>query len=150
MLAVAGAAAAAAIAATSGGGTKGRRVVVAVSPLRAAPPPAPRPSQTTSTKGKPKPKPTALISWPRTSGYTIILASLPLSGGGAQARKRALTALKDGLRHVGVLVSSSYPSLHPGYYIVFSGVYQSLEDAQAALPDARRHFRTAYPSPIVR
>jgi len=149
MLVVAGAGAAAAIAATSGGGTKGRHVVVAVSPLKAAPPPSATPSQTTSTT-KGKPKPSALISWPRASGYTIILASLPLTGGGAQARRRGLAALKDGLRHVGVLVSSSYPSLHPGYYILFSGVYQSLEEAQAALPDARRHFRTAYASPIVR
>jgi hypothetical protein len=31
-----------------------------------------------------------------------------------------------------VLDSSRYPSLHPGYYVVFSGVYDSLSSAQAA------------------
>jgi hypothetical protein len=151
MLIVAGAGAAAAIAAGGDNSGGGRHVIVAVSPLRAAPaPPPPPPAKTRAKGGKPGKRPAKLISWPLTNGYTVILASLPLKDGGAPARKRAIEALKNGLRQVGVLVSSSYPSLHPGYYIVFSGIYQSQEDAQAALPAARRHFKTAYARPIVR
>ncbi len=79
-----------------------------------------------------------------------MLTSLPVSGGPARAKAKALRALKHGLTQVGVLVSSSYPSLHPGYYVVFSGVYASREEAQAGLPVARRTFPGAYASPVVR
>jgi hypothetical protein len=91
-----------------------------------------------------------LISWPGTGGYTLILASLPVSGGPAAAKKQALGALRRGLDQVGVLVSSSYASLHPGYYVVFGGVYESDEEAQADLQAARRFFPSAYASPVVR
>ena len=150
-LTVACAGAAAAIAATGGNSGHGRRVIVAVSPLRAAPPPAPPRSPTVPQGPGKAARPAAkLISWPSSNGYTVVLASLPLGDGIAPARKKALAALKGGLPQVGLLVSSSYPSLHPGYYIVFSGIYPSQEDAQAALPAARRLFETAYARPIVR
>jgi hypothetical protein len=35
-----------------------------------------------------------------------------------------------------VLDSSTYPSLHPGYYVVFSGIYASSAQASTALPAA--------------
>jgi hypothetical protein len=91
-----------------------------------------------------------LIAWPRTNGYTIVLASLPLSAGAAAARAKALAAVRAGLSQVGVLVSSSYPSLQPGYYVVFSGVFPSLEEAQSSLQDAKSSFPSAYARPIVR
>jgi hypothetical protein len=31
-----------------------------------------------------------------------------------------------------VIDSSRYSSLHPGYFVVFSGIYASLNDAQSA------------------
>ena len=49
-----------------------------------------------------------------------------------------------------LLVSSSYPSLQPGYYVVFSGVYASLEEAQSAVQDAKSTFPSAYARPIAR
>ena len=145
-LLVAAAGTAAAIAARGGPKHHGRAAAVAVSPLRPAPAPkAPKPP----TPPK-KPSGQGLIAWPSTNGYTIVIASLPLSLGGNAARARANAAVKDGLDHVGVLVSSSYASLQPGYYVVFSGTYPSLADAQADLASAKDHFPAAYARPIVR
>jgi hypothetical protein len=148
-LLVAAAGAAAAIAATRGT-TKGTRTLVAVSPLRPAPaPPAPkkaRPKPTARPKGVRK----GLISWPAGNGYTIVLATLPLAQGASAARAQALQALKHGLPHVGILVSSSYPSLQPGYYIVFSGIFPSLQEAQSSLDAAKAFFPSASARPIAR
>jgi hypothetical protein len=144
-LLVAAAGTAAAIAARGGPKRHGQAAAVAVSPLRPAPatpvvkPPRPK-----------KPSGQGLIAWPSTNGYTIVHASLPLAQGGNAARARANAALKAGLDHVGVLVSSSYASLQPGYYVVFSGIYPSLADAQADLAAAKDHFPAAYARPIVR
>ena len=71
-----------------------------------------------------------LIAWPGQPAYTIVLASLPVSSGKTAARQKALQALHAGLGpDVGVLSSSDYSSLHPGYYVIFSGVYKSQAEA---------------------
>jgi hypothetical protein len=137
--------AAASIAATRGGRSNGSHALLALSPLQPAPPPpAGTPKAAEHSTGQ------KLIPWPATNGYTIVLASLPLSDGAGAARTKALAALKAGLTQVGVLVSSSYPSLQPGYYVVFSGVFASLEEAQSALETAKTPFPSAYARPIVR
>ena len=59
------------------------------------------------------------------------------------ALARARAARKKGLPQVGVLDSSRYASLHPGYWVVFSGVYTSEAEATSALEDARKGSRTA-------
>jgi hypothetical protein len=146
-LIVATAGAGASIAATGGGASGGTHALVALSALQPAPPP-PAPS-TPKPAGKGK-QGQRLIAWPATNGYTIVLASLPLTEGAGVARAKALAALKTGLPEVGVLVSSSYPSLQPGYYVVFSGVFASLEEAQSSLQTAKSSFPSAYARPIVR
>ncbi len=74
-----------------------------------------------------------LIEWPRgRSGWALVLASVPTSGGRDPAVARARDALEADLPQVGVLDSSRFSSLHPGYYVVFSGVYGSLSEAQDA------------------
>jgi len=89
-----------------------------------------------------------LIVWPGPSAYTIVLASLPVSGGKAAARQRALEALHSGLGpDVGVLASSDYSSLHPGYYVIFSGVYGSQSEAQKHRAAAQR---AGFDSPYVK
>lgn len=89
-----------------------------------------------------------LIVWPGPAAYTIVLASLPVSSGKAVARQKALDALHSGrLDDVGVLASSDYSSLHPGYYVVFSGVYKSQSEATKHLPAASR---AGFNSPYVK
>ena len=94
----------------------------------------------------PAPNPNALAVWPAgESGYTDILESLPVTGGRAAAVTRARLAKRAGLKQVGVLASSQYSSLHPGYYVVFSGIYASQSQASAGLGTAHQHgFPDAY------
>jgi SPOR domain len=146
-LIVATAGAAASIAATNGRASGGSHPLVALSALQPAPPPPAPSTPKPAGQGKPGQR---LVAWPGTNGYTIVLASLPLSVGAGVARAKALAAVKAGLPEVGVLVSSSYPSLQPGYYVVFSGVFASLEEAQSALQAAKSSFPSAYARPIVR
>ena len=61
------------------------------------------------------------------TGYTDRARVRPRSRRGraaAVARARARRRRR-GLPRVGVLVSSQYSSLHPGYYVVFSGIYST-------------------------
>ncbi len=89
---------------------------------------------------RPSPK---LRSWPaRRDGYTVVLSVVPSTAGPDVARTRALAAVAAGAPDVGVLASSRYSSLHPGYWLVFSGVYRTLDEALAALPRAARHARS--------
>ena len=120
-LAVAGGGGAIAVAGSNDSPRRASHVIVALSRLDPAPPPSPAPPA--SPRGH---TPTQkLITWPSTSGYTLILSTVPLSAGPQQAKRKALAAVKRKLPDVGVLVSTSYASLHPGYYVVFSGIYGS-------------------------
>jgi hypothetical protein len=88
--------------------------------------------------------PSALAEWPTDEeGWTIALAALPQTSGRAAPLARARAARRKDLPQVGILDSSRYASLHPGYWIVFSGVYASEAEATSALEDARRASRTA-------
>jgi hypothetical protein len=80
-----------------------------------------------------------VISWPEaTDGWTLVLASVPAGPGNrAIALRQAREALDQGLRQVGVLTSSQFSSLHPGYLVVFSGVYSTQSAAEQALSRAR-------------
>ena len=87
---------------------------------------------------------TGVGDWPvGVDGWTIVLASLPQTEGRRAADGRAERARARGLIDVGVLDSSRYASLHPGYWVVFSGVYASEAEATSALESARRASRTA-------
>ncbi|MGZ8688389.1 MAG: hypothetical protein ACXWZP_08165 [Gaiellaceae bacterium] len=92
-----------------------------------------------------------LAEWPEErSGWTNILVSVPKVDGRDAAVARAEQARRRGLRGVGVLDSSRYPSLHPGYWVVFSGVYPSEPEAASRLREAKgvqRGARTARVSP---
>ncbi len=95
--------------------------------------------------GKAKPAAAGLIRWPPgRNAWTIVLISLPQTGGGAPARAKADEALGRGLRQVGVIDSSRFASLHPGYYVVFTGIYGSEEEATGALQRAKAVFPLAY------
>lgn len=129
-------------AASTGSGVTLPTVATTTAPTVTQPPPTTTPTTT------PRP-PGDLTSWPAREGYTVILQSIPAGAGrgnAVQAAKRALTA---GLPQVGVLDSSQYSSLHPGYYVVFTGIYDSNAEASAQVSQARgAGFPAAYVKPI--
>ncbi|MDQ3671911.1 MAG: hypothetical protein M3364_05670 [Actinomycetota bacterium] len=85
-----------------------------------------------------------IADWPAgDDGWTIALATLPQTGGRQIAVTRARKAAKRGLSPVGILDSSQYASLHPGYWVVFTGVYGSEAEATSNIQPARRVARTA-------
>jgi hypothetical protein len=89
---------------------------------------------------------TGNVSWPSgKDGFTVVLRSVPTSEGRGEADAAAARARREGLPQVGVLLSSNYSSLRPGYYVTFSGIYDRLSQARNALPRARSSgFPLAY------
>jgi hypothetical protein len=78
-----------------------------------------------------------LEQWPADrTAWTIVLVSVPKVEGRDAAVARAADARRKGLKGVGVLDSSRFASLHPGYWIVFAGSYPSE-------PEAASHLRAA-------
>jgi hypothetical protein len=113
-------------------------------------PTAPEPTTTTSVKA-PGAK-NGRFAWPRNeNGWTIVLVSYPKTNGRPSARQTADKAARSGLSQVGVLDSSLYASLQPGYYVVFTGVYPAKADADGAVATARQAgFGGAYSRQIAR
>ena len=139
--------------------------VTGTSPFGAPPATVPPPPErttptftapTTSTGTQPTPPkqttapPPALTDWPAgKSGWTVVLGSLPTANGRAFALAQARAAEHSGLQAVGIIDSSQYASLHPGYYVLFTGVYTSFDDANTAATTAQsRGYRRAYPRRI--
>jgi hypothetical protein len=153
---IAAAGATAAILATRDSRRRAVETIVATSPIPRAPATTARTSEATlpAFPGAPKEARNGRLSpilagWPDGDGYTIVLESVPTKRGPAAAQAKAQAAARLGLPQVGVLESSGYASLHPGYYVIFSGVYASLEDAQTALQRASPRFPAAYARQIV-
>jgi len=95
-------------------------------------PAATTPSGASTNATAPPAQAAALVTWPAgTTGYTTILQSIPASAGKRRATALAQRAIAAGLKRVGYLDSGQFSSLHPGYYVVFSGIYNSFGDAQA-------------------
>jgi hypothetical protein len=113
-------------------------------------PAAPEPQTTTSAK-PPGPK-NGRFAWPRNeNGWTIVLVSYPKTTGRPAALQTADRAARSGLHQVGLLDSSLYASLQPGYYVVFTGVYPAKADADAAVATPRQSgFSGAYSRQIAR
>jgi hypothetical protein len=91
-----------------------------------------------------------LVPWPDgRSGWTIVLSSLPKAGGRAAAIANAREATNAGLTDVGVIDSDLYSSLHPDYWVVFAGIYETQTEANRALSAARAAgYNEAYARPI--
>ena len=98
----------------------------------------------TDTEPEPPPRP-QLVEWPPSqNGYTIVIASLPASNGRATAIRKAREVLRSNLPEVGVLDSGEFSSLHPGYYVVFSGIYADQRAALAGIGRVQRLYPAAY------
>jgi len=137
--------------------TGGSRTVTEVTPTLSAPEPtvtapttAPPPA-TTAPPPATTAAPPANIAWPAgRRGWTIVLISIPQGNEGRSlADTRAADARRAGLQDVGVLNSSRFASLHPGYFVVFVGVFDSEAEATSALPRARSAFPLAYSRQVV-
>ena len=93
---------------------------------------------------QPKPTTSALATWPAArSGWTIVLVSVPKVDGRDKAVALAQHARDAKLTDVGVIDSSRYASLRPGYWVVFQGIYDSQAEANGALREARRASKAA-------
>ncbi|HZO61495.1 MAG TPA: hypothetical protein VFB35_00785 [Gaiellaceae bacterium] len=157
LLVAAGSATAGIVAARDTHTASGAKTIVAISPVVTAPPAPPVTPTTTTTAVAPapprprEPKRSEPIPWPARNGFTVVLASIPARGSGhADAEARATDALRRGLRDVGILTSDRFASLHPGYFVVFAGVYDTLDEAQTAARRARSRFPNAYAREIAR
>ncbi len=85
-----------------------------------------------------------LTVWPSgTNGWTNVLVSVPKLEGRGAAVARAEQARQRGLKQVGVLDSSRYASLHPGYWLVFAGIYATEAEAASTLQKTRTVQRGA-------
>jgi hypothetical protein len=106
--------------------------------------PPPPPETDTSTV------PTELIEWPAgQNGWTIVLSSSPQSSGRAAAAREGRAAIDAGLTDVGVLNSDEFASLHPGFFVVFTGIYSSESEARGALDAAKAFEPQAYARQII-
>jgi hypothetical protein len=107
---------------------------------------------TTEPEPVPPPPPSGnqLIQWPPgQNGWTIVLASVPQSAGRPSAVGEARKALAAGLTDVGVLNSSQFSSLHSGYWVVFTGVFNSEREGRGSLATAKSSYPQAYVRQIV-
>jgi hypothetical protein len=86
-------------------------------------------------------------SWPAgTTGYTVVLDSTPEAQGRSEADAAAQRAIAAGLAEVGVLRSSDYSSLRPGFWVAYAGIHDTEAEARAALVQAQGSgFPDAYP-----
>jgi len=145
-----------AIVATQGGSphtptTAPETATVTLPSVSTAPGPPSTPSNPPPTKTT-APAPGSLRAWPAgRSGYTVVLESIPTSAGRSLALQRARSASRAGLPQVGIIDSGRYSSLHPGYFVVFSGVYASRGQAEAArAAAAEKGYQLAYSREITR
>ena len=78
--------------------------------------------------------------WPGGDGWTVIIAS---KGSQSAAESIATEAQGKGLT-VGILNSSDYSSLNPGYHVVFTEKFDSKSAAEDSLSDVQSDYPDAY------
>lgn len=101
---------------------------------------APPPTPTTTTPRPPPPEPED--DWPGGSAYTAMLGAFSVE---SNARARQSEATARGI-DAGVLWSSDYSSLTPGYWVVFSGTFPSSAEAAARASRAKElGYSDSYP-----
>lgn len=95
--------------------------------------PTPPEPPTTTSEPTPKPPRNGRTPWPAGhTGWTVVLESLPATASGRRAAQaRADRAAEGGLPDVGILVSSRYSTLHPGYFVIYSGIYDARTQADS-------------------
>jgi cell division septation protein DedD len=99
------------------------------------------------TTASPTPAPAAPASsgWPPgKSAFTVVLASMPTK---AAAQDKLAKAKAAGIAAAAILHSDDFPTLNPGYWVVFDGQYDAVGQAQsqAAADRGKGEFSDAYP-----
>lgn len=84
-----------------------------------------------------------LATWPAKAGWTIVLVSVPKVEGRDEALAVVAAARARDLPSVGILDSSRVTSARPGFWLVFTGVYEAEAEATGALRPARALVKTA-------
>jgi hypothetical protein len=119
---------------------------VTIPTLTNQPPPSPPPPPTSppGTQG-------SLTTWPANKdGYTVVLHSVLVREGRDAAVEAARRAQRAGVSETGVLESSDFSSLRPGYYVAFAGVHDTLQEAETAVSDVRsKGFAVAYVREVI-
>ena len=82
--------------------------------------------------------------WPGTDGWTVILASTRSE----DEARRIADSVAAGGEEAGVLFSSDYVSLNPGYWVVFSGSFSSRAEAVDHTRSVSGRHPGAYPREI--
>jgi cell division septation protein DedD len=93
----------------------------------------------------PAPTDAAATGWPPgKSAFTVVLASMPSR---AAADDKLAKAKAAGITSAAILESDDFPTLNPGYWVVFDGQYDSVDQAQsqAAADRGKGEFTDAYP-----
>lgn len=105
---------------------------------------APADTATGATTTPTSPTPASASSWPPgKSAFTVILASVPTK---AEADAKLQTAKAAGIATAAILHSDDFPTLRPGYWVVFDGQYDSNDQAKTqAAADRGKGFADAYP-----
>lgn len=95
-----------------------------------------------STAGEPESEPATTGSaipsdWPAgTNGFTVQITTLPKSGATPETVDAARSGAEaSGAEDVGVLDSDQYPSLTPGNYVIYSGVFDTRDEATSRLDE---------------
>jgi hypothetical protein len=102
---------------------------------------APAPAETTTSAS---PAAATATGWPPgKEAFTVILASMPTKA----AAEDKLQAAKDaGIAGAAILHSDDFPTLRPGYWVVFDGQYDAIDQATSQVEQDRgKGFGDAYP-----
>jgi hypothetical protein len=120
--------------------------------VRPAPPRTTTAVTTTPAKSTTAPAKAHVEAWPAgRNGWTIVLVSYPSANGRPSAQQTSAKALRARLPDVGILDSSDYASLQPGYLVVFTGIYATQDAAENAVSTAHAAgFSGAYVRQVAR
>jgi hypothetical protein len=102
-------------------------------------------SGTTSTPAPAPPATATTAGWPPgKSAFTVVLASMPSQ---ADAQKKLDAAKAAGIATAAILHSDDFPTLNAGYWVVFDGQYDAIDQAQSQASGDRGkgEFTDAYP-----
>ena len=108
--------------------------------------PDPEPPVTTSPEPTPEPEPGGVSDWPAgRTGWTAFLSSVRSEPDARAAASR----LEAAGTPAGVLFSSDHPNLEPGFWVVFSGVFDSQPPAATRASSLSGEFPDAYARRVV-